>query len=208
MSDKGLIIVLSGFSGAGKGTIMKHVMASGDYHLSISATTRAPRAGEQNGREYFFKTKDEFEAMIENGELLEWANFNGNYYGTPKAFVEQLASEGKDVILEIEIKGALQVKKIFPEAVLLFVTTPDAATLKERLVGRGTETPEVVAQRLAISHGESTHMNDYDYIIVNDDIDSAVSQVKDIIKCEHLRISRCQSIVNKIQEDLIQFERS
>ena len=142
MKQKGLIIVLSGFSGAGKGTIMKHLLQShpGEFNLSISATTRQKRQGEEDGRDYFFKTREEFDAMIENGELLEYATFNNNSYGTPKSYVEQLVNEGKDVLLEIEIQGALQVKKIFPEAVLLFVMPPSADALKERLLGRGTET--------------------------------------------------------------------
>ena len=121
--DRGLVVVLSGFSGAGKGTIMKHLLRKyeGQYHLSISATTRAKRQGEEEGREYFFKTREEFDQMIEAGEFLEYATFNGNSYGTPRGYVEQLITEGKDVILEIEVQGALQVRKIFPDALLLFV---------------------------------------------------------------------------------------
>ena len=135
MNKSGMVIVLSGFSGAGKGTIMKHLLSDypEKYHLSVSATTRGKRQGEEDGREYFFKTKEQFEDMIRNHELLEYASFNQNYYGTPKAYVDQLLSEGKDVILEIEVQGALQIKKIFPQALLLFVTPPDGATLKERL---------------------------------------------------------------------------
>ncbi|MBR1572670.1 MAG: guanylate kinase [Lachnospiraceae bacterium] len=210
MKQKGLIIVLSGFSGAGKGTIMKHLLQShpGEFNLSISATTRQKRQGEEDGRDYFFKTREEFDAMIENGELLEYATFNNNSYGTPKSYVEQLVNEGKDVLLEIEIQGALQVKKIFPEAVLLFVMPPSADALKERLLGRGTETEEVVAQRLAISTKESQYMSQYDYLVVNDELENAVENVYSIISSEHLRTARNVENINIIKEDLKKFERS
>ena len=206
MKQTGLIIVLSGFSGAGKGTIMKS--HPGDFNLSISATTRQKRQGEEDGRDYFFKTREEFDAMIENGELLEYATFNDNSYGTPKSYVEQLVNEGKDVLLEIEIQGALQVKKIFPEAVLLFVMPPSADALKERLLGRGTETEEVVAQRLAISTKESQYMSQYDYLVVNDELENAVENVYSIISSEHLKTSRNVENINIIKEDLKKFERS
>lgn len=205
MADrKGLLIVLSGFSGAGKGTIMKHLLEEhpGMYNLSISATTRKMRVGEADGREYFFKTVKEFESMIKHGELLEHANFNGNYYGTPKPYVMELLEQGKDVILEIEVQGALQVKKIFPDAILLFVTPPDAVTLKNRLVGRATETSDVIAERLAISCKESELMSKYDYLIINDSIETAVNQVHNIIQSEHFKTAKCISQIEKIQDEL------
>ena len=209
MDKKGLIIVLSGFSGAGKGTIMKHLLKKypDAYHLSISATTRAPRQGEEDGREYFFRTQEEFDAMIANNELLEYATFNGNSYGTPRSYVENLVEEGKDVILEIEIQGALQVKKMYPEAVLLFVMPPTANDLKERLVGRGTETADVIAQRLAISSRESQFMCGYDYLVVNDDLAKSVEQVHSIISSEHFRTARNEDTIKTIQKDLKKFER-
>ena len=209
MDKKGLIIVLSGFSGAGKGTIMKHLLKTypDSYHLSISATTRAPRQGEEDGREYFFRTQEEFDAMIANNELLEYACFNGNSYGTPRSYVEKLINEGKDVILEIEIQGALQVKKLYPEAVLLFVMPPTANDLKERLVGRGTETPDVIAQRLAISSKESQYMCGYDYLVVNDELAKSVEQVHSIISSEHFRTARNEDTIETIQKDLKKFER-
>ena len=209
MDKKGLIIVLSGFSGAGKGTIMKHLLKKypDAYHLSISATTRAPRHGEEDGREYFFRTQEEFDAMIANNELLEYATFNGNSYGTPRSYVEKLVEEGKDVILEIEIQGALQVKKMYPEAVLLFVMPPTANDLKERLVGRGTETADVIAQRLAISSRESQFMCGYDYLVVNDDLAKSVEQVHSIISSEHFRTARNEDTIKTIQKDLKKFER-
>lgn len=209
MNKSGMVIVLSGFSGAGKGTIMKHLLSDypEKYHLSVSATTRGKRQGEEDGREYFFKTKEQFEDMIRNHELLEYASFNQNYYGTPKAYVDQLLSEGKDVILEIEVQGALQIKKIFPQALLLFVTPPDGATLKERLEGRGTEEAEVVLQRLAIASRESLLMEQYDYIIVNDDLDRAVHSVHHLIQAEHERAIRNTDFINKIQNELSVFSK-
>ena len=151
MADSGLLIVISGFSGSGKGTIMKELIRRypEKYALSISATTRQPREGEQDGREYFFKTKEEFLSMIEHNELLEHAQYVGNYYGTPKAYVQQQLQAHKHVILEIEIQGALKIKEQFPQTLLLFVTPPSAEILKERLTGRGTETEEVIHSRLS-----------------------------------------------------------
>ncbi len=209
-NDKGLIIVLSGFSGAGKGTIMKHLLQSHpkEYNLSISATTRSMRPSEQEGREYFFKTKEEFKAMIDNDELLEYAEFADRSYGTPRSYVEELINAGKDVILEIEVKGALQVKEKYPDALLLFVTPPDAQTLKERLVGRGTEPPEVIAQRLAISSKESHLMEKYDYLIINDILEDSVNKVHNIIQSEHARTNRNLDSIAKMQEELTIFAKT
>ena len=149
MEQEGILIVVSGFSGSGKGTIMKELLQRYDnYALSISATTRQPREGEVDGREYFFKTREEFEKMIAKDELIEYAKYVNNYYGTPKAYVQEQLHAGKDVILEIEIQGALKVKEKFPETLLLFVTPPTASELKKRLVGRGTESMEVIEQRM------------------------------------------------------------
>lgn len=208
-NDKGLIVVLSGFSGAGKGTIMKHLLQShpNEYHLSISATTRKKRPGEQEGREYFFKSKEEFQKMIDNDELLEYATFNDRSYGTPKSYVEKLINEGKDVILEIEVQGALQVKEQFPEALLLFVTPPSAQILKERLVGRGTEAHDVIAQRMVISSKESYLMNNYDYLIINDVLEDSVNKVHNIIQCEHARTVRNNDSIKKMQEELKEYSK-
>ncbi len=208
-NDKGLIVVLSGFSGAGKGTIMKHLLKEypDKYFLSISATTRKRRATEQEGREYFFKTPEEFDKMIENNELLEYAKFNDKAYGTPRDYVEKLINEGKDVILEIEVQGALQVKELYPDALLLFVTPPNAETLKQRLVGRGTETDSVIAQRLAISSKESFLMTKYDYLIINDVIEDSVDKLHNIIQCEHYRISRSNDAIAKMQDELKMFAK-
>ena len=209
MMRKGLVTVLSGFSGAGKGTIMKHLLEEypNRYNLSISATTRNKRIGEEEGREYFFKTRDEFEEMIRNDELLEYAEFSGNYYGTPKEYVNRLVDEGKDVLLEIEVNGALQVRKLFPDSVLLFVTPPSADALKSRLVGRKTESMEEIENRLSISSKESLLMGKYDYLIVNDEIDAAVKEVHDIIECEILRTGRNSARIEKMQKELSLYKK-
>lgn len=207
--SKGLVIVLSGFSGAGKGTIMKHLLKfhKDDYNLSISATSREKRTGEKEGREYFFKTREEFENMIQNNELLEYTEFNGNYYGTPREYVETLVNQGKDVILEIEIDGALQVKKLYPDSLLLFVTPPTATSLKERLVGRGTETKEVIEQRLSIAYDQSFLMDKYDYLVVNDDLSKCVKRVHHTIQAEKYRASRNQVNIDIIQKELKMFSK-
>ncbi len=184
--SKGILVVISGFSGAGKGTLMKQLMATygEEYGLSISATTRAPRVGETDGKEYFFISRDAFEKMIENGELIEYAQYVGNYYGTPKKYVFDQLEAGKNVILEIEIQGALKVKKQFPDTRLLFVTAPSAKELRDRLVGRGTESPEVITQRLCRAIEESEGIESYDYLVVNDDITECTNRLHTIITNE------------------------
>lgn len=206
MNRQGILIVVSGFSGAGKGTIMQELLKRYDqYALSVSATTRAPRPGEEEGISYFFKSREEFEQMISEDALIEYACYVDNYYGTPKAYVEEQLSMGKDVILEIEIQGARKVKKQFPETVLLFVTTKDAKTLKERLIGRGTETPEVIGQRLARAVQESEGIEEYDYLVVNDDLDTCVAEIHSIIEGEHQRIGRNMELINRVREELKSF---
>ena len=200
---KGILIVVSGFSGAGKGTLMKKLMQDYDnYALSISATTRQPRVGEEDGREYFFKTKDEFEKMIARDELIEYARYVENYYGTPKQYVMEQLEAGKDVILEIEIQGALKVKKKFPDTLLLFVTPPSAEELRKRLIGRGTETMEVIEQRMQRAIEESDGMESYDYYVINDDLDTCVDEVHRIIQAEHNRSTRNHAFADKIKRDL------
>ena len=203
MNKKGILIVVSGFSGAGKGTIMKALLNKYDnYALSISATTRSPREGEVDGREYFFKTREEFEKMIAKDELIEYAKYVNNYYGTPKAYVEEQLANGKDVILEIEIQGALKVKEKFPETLLLFVTPPSAEILKARLIGRGTETMEVIEQRMARACEEAEGMDKYDYYVVNDVLDECVENVHNIIQAEHSRSYRNITFAEHIKRDL------
>ena len=203
MKSKGILIVVSGFSGSGKGTIMKSLLKKYDnYALSISATTRNPREGEEHGREYFFLTTEEFEKMIAQDELIEYAKYVNNYYGTPKNYVEEQLASGKDVILEIEIQGALKVKKKFPETLLLFVTPPSAEELKRRLVGRGTETMEVIEQRMTRAIEESDGMEEYDYFVINDDLDECVESVHKIIQAEHSRSYRNLDFAKKIKKEL------
>ena len=203
MERKGILVVVSGFSGSGKGTIMKELLSRYDnYALSISATTRSPREGEQDGREYFFKTREEFEEMIAADALIEHACYVENYYGTPRAYVEEQLALGKDVILEIEIQGALQIRKRFPDTLLLFVTPPSAEELKKRLVGRGTETMDVIESRMDRACEEAEGMQNYDYLIVNDSLDRCVEEMHSIIQGEHRRSSRNCEFMKEIKQDL------
>lgn len=204
MNTRGILVVVSGFSGAGKGTLMKALLSKyeGRYALSVSATTRDPRIGEVDGREYFFVSTEEFEKRIAKDELIEYARYVNHYYGTPRDYVERQLEAGKDVILEIEIQGALKVKEKFPDALLLFVTPPSAAELKKRLVGRGTETMEVIESRLQRAAEEAEGMSKYDYLVVNDDLDVCVEQMHAIICGEHRRCSRCETFISQIKGEL------
>lgn len=200
--SKGVLAVVSGFSGAGKGTVMKRLMESHDnYALSVSVTTREPREGEADGREYFFRTNEEVEEMIRRDQLLEHAKYVDHYYGTPRKYVEDMLAEGKDVILEIEIQGALQIKEKLPEAVLVFITPPSMEELKKRLTGRGSEEPEVIASRLSRASEEAEGIEKYDYILVNDRIDDCAETLHRIISSEHLRTQRNIEFINRIQEE-------
>ena len=203
MAEKGILVVVSGFSGAGKGTLIKRLMEKYDnYALSISATTRDPRPGEENGREYFFHTKKEFEELILQDALIEYAQYVENYYGTPKAYVEKQLNKGKDVILEIEIQGALKVKEAFPDTLLLFVTPPTAVELKNRLIGRGTETMDVIESRMRRACEEAEGMDRYDYLVINDDLEECVERMHEIICGEHNRSFRNKEFMKSIKEDL------
>lgn len=204
---RGILVILSGFSGSGKGTIMNLLMSryEENYALSISATTRKPRAGEQEGREYFFKSREEFEKMIEKNELIEYALYVENYYGTPKAYVEEQLEAGRDVILEIEIQGARKVKEMFPDTLLLFVTPPDADTLKKRLMGRGTDEESVVLARLSRAFEEASGVEDYDYLIINDVLEDCVNEVHSIIQNEHRKVKRNQELIHRMKEELKRF---
>ena len=203
MKHKGILIVVSGFSGAGKGTLMKKLVQEYDnYALSISATTRAPRAGEEDGREYFFITKEAFEQKIAENGLIEYARYCENYYGTPRDYVEKQLEAGRDVILEIEIQGALKIRKQFPTALLLFVMPPNVEELKHRLTGRGTETPEVIDRRLARAAEEAEGKDRYDYIVVNDDLETCVEQLHEIILAAHNTPFRNEEFIEKIRKEL------
>ena len=218
MENKGKLVVISGFSGAGKGTLMKALMKEyGDsYALSVSATTRNPRPGEMDGVDYFFVTRDKFEQMIAEDALIEYAQYVGNYYGTPKEYVQQQLDLGKNVILEIEIQGALKIKEKFPDTVLMFVTAPDANELKNRLVGRGTETPEVIAARLSRACEASMGMEKYDYLVINDTIENGISLIDRLICDERSgniennrahRVSANIDFINKMREELSGFSK-
>ena len=196
---KGTLIVISGFSGAGKGTLVKRLVSGYDrFALSISMTTRKPREGEVNGREYFFVSKEEFEANIEKNGFLEYARYLENYYGTPRAYVEEKLAEGIDVILEIEVQGALQIRRIFPEAFLLFVTPPDVETLKNRLIGRGTEDMELVNKRLKRAKEEFPEMEKYDAILINDDLDTCTKEAVMLIDAAKANPVRCGELLDKL----------
>lgn len=203
MSDQGILAVVSGFSGAGKGTLMKELLSRYDnYALSVSATTRSPREGEAHGREYFFVTEEEFDRMVREEQLLEYARYVKHSYGTPKSYVMEQLQAGKDVILEIEIQGALKVKEKFPETLLLFVSAPDAAELRRRLTGRGSESEEVIRERLARAKEEAEGMDRYDYLLINDDLDACVEEMHRIIQAQHARMSNNRRFVEKIRGEL------
>ena len=199
---KGILTVVSGFSGAGKGTIIKELRKKYDYELSISATTRKPRKGDVDGVDYFFKTREEFEQMIKADGLLEYAKYVDHYYGTPKSYVNEQLSAGKNVILEIEIQGALKVKEKFPDTLLLFVTPPSAEELKSRLVGRGTETMDVIEFRMNRAKEEALEMDQYDYLIINDDLQECVEEMHQIIQGEHRRSFRNAEFIEHMKEEL------
>ena len=206
--NKGLLVVVSGFSGAGKGTLMKQLLARHDaYALSISATSRNPRVGEEEGREYFFKTREEFEKLIKEDKLIEYAQYVNNYYGTPADYVFSQMDAGKDVILEIEIQGALQVKKKYPDTLLLFVTPPTADELKSRLIGRGTEDMDTIHARLARAYEEAEFMDQYDYLIVNDELDVCVEKLHQLIQSQHTKTTGCVPFMKKIKEELKVFSK-
>ena len=204
MSERGLLIVLSGPSGVGKGTVRKAIFDSeeNDFQYSISMTTRKQREGEVDGVDYYFRSREEFEAMIEAGEMLEYAEYVGNYYGTPLTYVNQTLDEGKDVFLEIEVQGAKQVKDKVPDGVFIFLTPPDLAELKSRIIGRGTDEMSVTEERMAVAREEIEMMALYDYAVVNDEVPLAVQRIKDIIASEHFRVDRVIGKYIKMLEEM------
>lgn len=204
MAERGLLIVLSGPSGVGKGTVRKAIFDSGEieFEYSISMTTRKQRAGEVDGVDYFFKSKEEFEDLIEKGGLLEYAEYVGNYYGTPLEYVQKTLDSGKDVFLEIEVNGAKQVRKKMPEGIFIFLTPPNTAALKSRLLKRGTEDISLVEKRLEEAVEEIKMMDHYDYAVENDQVENAVSKIKHIIESEHLKVPRVINKYKKIIEEM------
>lgn len=206
MKHKGILIVVSGFSGVGKGTLMKQLVHFYDnYALSVSMTTRQPRPGESEGKEYFFVSREEFEKQIRENGLVEYASYCGNYYGTPKEYVEKQLNKGKDVILEIEIQGALKVKEQFPTALLLFVMPPSAQELKKRLEGRGTETEEVIMKRLGRAVEEAEGIENYDYIVINDKLEECVKEMHGLILAAHRAPCRNQEFIDNMRKELDAF---
>ncbi len=203
MKRKGILVVVSGFSGAGKGTLMEQLLKTYDnYSLSISMTTRAPRPKEQEGREYFFVTKESFEEEIKQDGLIEYATYCENYYGTPRKYVEEQLNMGKDVILEIEIQGALKIKEKFPTALLLFVMPPSAKELENRLTKRGTEPPEVIEKRLSRATEEAQGIEKYDFIVVNDDLESCTRQLHNLITAAHDAPIRNKEFIENMRQEL------
>ncbi|MEW9050415.1 MAG: guanylate kinase [Neobacillus sp.] len=202
MQEKGLLIVLSGPSGVGKGTVRKEIFSDPDtaFEYSISMTTRAPRPGEVDGIDYFFKSRDEFEELIQQGKLLEYAEFVGNYYGTPVDYVRETLDAGKDVFLEIEVKGARQVREKFPEGLFIFLMPPSLTELKNRIVTRGTETEELINNRMLSAREEIEMMELYDYVVENDQVERACNRVKSIVIAEHCRRERVEHRYKKLLE--------
>lgn len=203
MNKHGILAVISGFSGSGKGTVLSRLMDKYDsYALSVSATTRKPRCGETNGKEYFFLTVEQFENMIAADELIEYAKYVDNYYGTPKDYVTSQLKSGKDVILEIDLQGAMKVKEKFPEALLIFITPPSAQELKKRLVSRGTEDMAAINARLDRAVEEAQGMDKYDYILINDKVEECVDAMHRLIDSQHSRTSNNLPLIEQIREEV------
>ena len=208
MKNRGSLVVISGFAGAGKGSILNEMMKRHEgYAYSVSATTRPPRPGETDGVNYFFISREKFREMIDRVELLEYASYVDNYYGTPRSYVERMLDEGRDVLLEIDIQGAMNIRRSMPEALLVFVLPPSAKVLEKRLTGRGTETPELVKKRLARAAEEAAGVGDYDYIIVNDTIEESAESLHQLIQAQRLKTSRNAPFIKQIRKELESFKQ-
>ncbi|MFC4557058.1 guanylate kinase [Virgibacillus kekensis] len=202
IEEKGILFVLSGPSGVGKGTVRRELFEQdNELKYSISMTTRDRREGETEGVDYFYKSREEFEQLIEDKQLLEYAQFVNNYYGTPRKYVEETLAAGHDVFLEIEVQGALQVKENFPEGVFIFLFPPSLEELKTRIVSRGTESQDLVLKRLREARNEIEMMDAYDYVVVNDRVESAVEKIQSIIQSEHCKRDRIAKQYKKLLED-------
>ena len=206
MNKQGMLIVISGFSGVGKGTAVKELVKKYGYSVSISATTRAPRTGEVDGREYFFKTVEEFESLIAEDGLIEYAKYVDNYYGTPRAFVESELLAGHNVILEIEVEGALQIKKQYPNAILIFISASSGTELKERLAGRGTESEDVVLKRMKRAVDECKSIPSYEYFVINRDgqLDRCVDEIHAIVTAKSMELGLWKDDIAAIQKELME----
>lgn len=196
--NKGLLIVVSAPSGCGKGTILSEVLKDDSFYYSVSATTRSPRLGEVNGVTYHFITKQDFEERIKNNAMLEYAEYCGNYYGTPKKEIDEMREQGKNVILEIEVQGAMKVREICPDAVFIFVLPPSVAELERRLRKRATETDDVIAQRVSQARSEIELARKYDYVVVNAALEDAINDFKTVIKAEELKVSNAQDLIDEV----------
>ncbi|GFO84895.1 MULTISPECIES: guanylate kinase [Anaerostipes] len=202
MRKKGSLLVISGFSGVGKGTAAKRLVEKYGYSLSVSATTRKPRTGEVDGREYFFKTEAEFKNLIDYNGFIEYARYVDNYYGTPRKFVEEELAAGHNVILEIEVQGAFNIKKQYDDALLIFITAPSAQAIRERLIGRGTESEEVIHKRLERAKEESMDMTKYDYIVINDDLEECVDRIHAIVQAKECLLANNMEFIEETKKGL------
>lgn len=203
---KGILLIISGFAGSGKGTIVKRLLSEYDnYAVSVSATTRVPRPGEEDGKDYFFVNREKFEQMIADDEFLEYAQYVDNYYGTPRKYVNRMLDEGKDVILEIEQQGALQVKAKRPDALLMFVMPPSVQEIYNRLKKRGTETEEVIMKRMRQGAREAGVIENYDFLIINDDLDECVKNVHDTVRCSKYAAVRNKAMIDKVKSEFNDF---
>ena len=203
LDTRGLLIVISGPSGVGKGTVRKALFQreGHDLEYSVSMTTRQPREGEVEGKEYYFVSREEFEKQVKEGNLLEYAEFVGNYYGTPYDKVREKLDQGSEMVLEIEVQGAMQVKRKIPDAVFIFIAPPSYKALKDRLLSRGTEDKKTVNERLAKAHREVELAGEYDYIVINDEVDNAADRIMAIIRAEHAKCTRVLKQYYKLMED-------
>lgn len=203
MKEKGLLIVISGPSGTGKGTVCKALLDKNDFWISVSATTRSPRVGEIDGKSYYFLAKEEFVSKISNDDFLEYAEVYGNFYGTPKSKVLEMIEQGRDVILEIDIQGALKVKDNYPEGVFIFILPPSMEELKNRITKRGTETPESLMTRFKSAYKEINYVSKYNYAVVNDNVEDAVRKIESIVTAERCRVDRMKETIFDCKEGLI-----
>lgn len=203
MDQKGLLVVISGPSGAGKGTICKALLQENDFWLSVSATTRQPRNGEVDGVNYYFLTKEDFEEKISKNDFLEYAEVYGNYYGTPRSKALEAINNGKDVILEIDIQGALKVKETYPEGVFIFILPPSMEELKQRIINRGSETPESLMTRFKSAYKEINYVSKYNYAVVNDTVEEAVKKIQGIMVAERCRVDRVKEKILDSKEGII-----
>lgn len=203
MNKEGILVIISGPSGSGKGTVVSELIKTDHFSLSVSATTRKPRPYEKNGEHYYFYSQEEFEYMRDHGQLLEWAEFCDNYYGTPRIYVEKQLKQGENVILEIEVQGALQVKKIYPESILVFLIPPNLEELGRRLTNRGTEDKETINKRIHRALEEMEYVSQYDYIVINDTVEKAKNDIETIVSAESMKCNRNKKIKETFKGEIV-----